>query len=114
MTQVKSLAVRKLEGLDFGNVATKLQMAQGLGVQKWFSSGMKTLITRKEPLATLECQVLSEQHILQILDLRERAHYRNQYTNHYYGYYTYRVHIRNERGEIPEGVDLAEKLSSLL
>ncbi|KAF9443656.1 hypothetical protein P691DRAFT_797152 [Macrolepiota fuliginosa MF-IS2] len=104
MDRVKSLAVQKLEKLDFGSVVTKLRMAQELGVQDWFVSGMKTLVTRQEPLSAHECQVL---------DLRERAHHRTQY-NHY-GHSQSITHLRLERGEIPNNeCDLTIQLTDLL
>ncbi len=106
MTQVKQIAVGKLQKLDFGNVASKIQISQELGVQEWFSSGITTLIIRKEPLAVSEYEVLTPRHVLQVLDLRERAHVRNQT----YGGYLW-VHIRLERGDLPANIDLSERLA---
>ncbi|KAF9445058.1 hypothetical protein P691DRAFT_735574 [Macrolepiota fuliginosa MF-IS2] len=122
MLQVKELAIQKLENLNFGNIATKLRMAQELGVQQWFSPAMKTLITRGEPLNADEYNVLGQQHILQVLDLRERVHLRNKYydsCNSYGNYNSYgttpMIHIRSERGEVPiEGNDLTARLAPFL
>jgi hypothetical protein len=110
MMQVKALAVRKLETLDFGTVVTKLKMAKELGVQEWFSSGVKTLITRSSPLTALEYQALGEQQLVQqVLDLRERAHHR---TFRYYGQLI--SHLRSERGELPQSYDVSARVASFL
>jgi len=108
MPRVKQLAVEKLESLDFGS---KLRMAQDLGVQDWFSSAMETLVTRREPLGNAEYQVLSQDHLLQVLDLRERAHsFQVQNRN------TLRMitQLRTSRGEVPITIDLPTRLATLV
>ncbi|KAF9446547.1 hypothetical protein P691DRAFT_776789 [Macrolepiota fuliginosa MF-IS2] len=113
MDEVKSLAAQRMENLNSGDVVTKLRMAQELGIQDWFASGMKMLVTRQEPLSARECQVLKSHHILRVLDLRERAHHRARYLNHRIGSEPV-THIRPERGEIPNnGYDLNTKLIGL-
>lgn len=108
MQAVKALAVQKLTEHGFGTPATKLQLAKDLGIQEWFSEGMKMLITRGEPLGASECQVLDQRYILQILDLRERAHTR------YHRYHGNTTHIRDQRGELPGDIDLSGRLAPLL
>ncbi|KAF9446548.1 hypothetical protein P691DRAFT_803840 [Macrolepiota fuliginosa MF-IS2] len=116
MDEVKNLAVQKLGGLDFGDTATKLRMAQESGIWDWFVSGMRTLVTRREPLSIHEYRVLKAQHILQVLNLRERVHHRTQHYN--IRYRTYKqdvVCVRPERGEIPDSnYDLTTILIGLL
>jgi len=109
MPRVKQLAVRQLEILDFGSVETKLQMAQDLGVQEWFSSAMQMLVTRREPLKNAEYQVLNQDHLLQVLDLRERAHSRQQR-----GSSRTVTQLRISRGEVPITVDLSARLAALV
>ncbi|KAF5354750.1 hypothetical protein D9756_005649 [Leucocoprinus leucothites] len=109
MSQVKQLAVERLEDSDFGTISTKLRMAQDLGVQKWYSSAMQTLVTRQEPLGLAECQLLSQDHLLQALDLRERVHSRSRY-----GYGGFYIHLRTNRGEVPASVDLSSPLASFI
>jgi hypothetical protein len=108
MEAVKALAVDALTERDFGTSITKLQLAKDLGVQVWFSESMRALITRNEPLGALEYQTLDMRHVLQVIDLRERAHTRRRYNS---GQLT---HIRDERGELPESVSLSDRLASLL
>jgi hypothetical protein len=112
MTQVKDLAVSKLEEVDFGSINSKLRIAKELGVQEWFSAGMKSLITQSSPLTAPDCQVLGDRElILQVLDLRERAHHRIYlYT---YGH-SPRNHLRSERGEVPADLDVSTQVASLL
>lgn len=107
MPRVKHLAVEKLERLDFGSVATKLRMAQDLGVQKWFSSAMETLVTQPESLGSAEYEVLSQDHLLQVLDLRERALSCSAFGSS-------NKHLRTNRGEVPITVDLSVYLASLI
>jgi hypothetical protein len=108
MAAVKDLAVNKLTECGFGTPTMKLQVAKDLGIQAWFSEGMRALITRQEPLAALDYQTLELRHVLQVVDLRERVHSRYR---HGYGQTD---HIREERGELPEGVSLDDRLASLL
>jgi hypothetical protein len=108
MSRVKQLAVEKLQSLDFGTVVTKLQMGKELGVQEWFSSAMQTLVIRREPLGAAEFQILSQENVIQILDLRERAHYRRRYNSSYIS------HLRAIREEVPAAVDLSSRLATLV
>ncbi|KAF9447811.1 hypothetical protein P691DRAFT_730852 [Macrolepiota fuliginosa MF-IS2] len=121
MDEVKNLAAQKMENPNSGDVVMKLRMAQELGVQGWFASGMKELVTRQQSLSSDECQVLKSQHILQVLNLRERAHHRTQHY-HYdsptaFGSHSSTrsvTHMLPERGEIPDGdCDLTAKLADL-
>jgi len=107
MPRVKQLAVEKLESLNFGSVGTKLRMAQDLGVQKWFSSAMETLVIRQEPLGSAEYEVLNQNHLLQVLDLRERTH-------SHYQYGSSNFNLRKNRGEVPITVDLSVHLATLV
>jgi len=113
---VKQLATEKLERLSrFGSDAIKLQMAQDLGIQKWFSSAMQALVTRQEPLGMAEYQVLDQDHLLQVLDLRERANSCDQRNLVYSRTFSNsRVHLRTSRGEVPTSVDLSTHLANLL
>ncbi|KAJ3573832.1 hypothetical protein NP233_g2178 [Leucocoprinus birnbaumii] len=108
MPRVKDLAIKTLESLDFGTITTKLRMAQDLGVQAWFSSAMQALVNRREPIGLLDSQVLNQEHLLQLLNLRERAHYRNRYS------YGNVYHLRSERGVVPVSVDLSNRLAGLV
>jgi len=107
MPRVKQLAVEKLESLDFESVATKLRMAQDLGVQKWFSSAMEMLVTRQQPLGSAEYQVLNQNHLLQVLDLRERTRSHSQYGSS-------NINLRTNRGEVPITVNLSVHLAALV
>jgi len=112
---VKQLATEKLERSRFGSDAIKLQMAQDLGIQKWFSSAMQALVTRQEPLGMAEYQVLDQDHLLQVLDLRERANSCDQRNLVYSRTFSNsRVHLRTSRGEVPTSVDLSTHLANLL
>ncbi|KAF9442816.1 hypothetical protein P691DRAFT_680769, partial [Macrolepiota fuliginosa MF-IS2] len=107
MVYLKSLAAQRLENFISGDVVTKLRVAQEFGIREWFSSGMTTLVTRKEPLTSFECEVLGEQHILQVLDLRERTHCQIRVG-------VPLIHLRSVRGKVFKNVDLSERLSSVL
>ncbi|KAF7782847.1 hypothetical protein Agabi119p4_2223 [Agaricus bisporus var. burnettii] len=108
MDAVKKLAVDKLTELGFGTSATKLRLAKDLGVEAWFTEGMRTLITREQPLAASEYQTLDMRHVVQAVDLRERAHARH---HRYHGQI---VRILPERGELPWTISLSDRLAPLL
>ncbi|XP_006461451.1 hypothetical protein AGABI2DRAFT_205241 [Agaricus bisporus var. bisporus H97] len=108
MDAVKKLAVDKLTELGFGTSATKLRLAKDLGVEAWFTEGMRTLITREQPLVASEYQTLDMRHVVQAIDLRERGHTR------YHRYKGQITHIRPERGELSVNISLSDRLAPLL
>ena len=88
-------------------------MARELGVQEWFSSGVKTLITRSSPLTALECQALVEQNLIQqVLGLRERAQPPRQ--SFVLDSSIPRCEIRSQRGKVPDTYDISARVSSIL